>query len=51
VQEADIQRVALGMPGLEPVVVTHPISTLTDEQLRERAAEAAPQITRILTGK
>ncbi|GAA1264107.1 hypothetical protein Psi02_76350 [Planotetraspora silvatica] len=46
--EARLQREARGMAGLEMaglemVVVAHPISSLTLEQLDDRAAEAAPQ--------
>ena len=41
--EARLQREARGMGDLEPVVITHPISSLTVEQLEGRAAEAAPQ--------
>ena len=32
------------MDALEPVVVTHPLSTLTSEQLDARAREAAPLV-------
>jgi hypothetical protein len=42
--EAAVQRAALGMDGLEPVVVTHPLSTLTADQLDARAREAAPKV-------
>jgi hypothetical protein len=42
--EAHVQRAALGMPGLDPVVVTHPLSTLSDEQLDDRAREAVDQV-------
>jgi hypothetical protein len=45
--EARLQREARGMADLEPVVVTHPISSLTLEQLDGRAAEVAPQARRI----
>jgi hypothetical protein len=48
--EARLQREARGMADLEPVVVTHPISSLTLEQLDGRAAEAAPQARRIWFG-
>jgi hypothetical protein len=48
--EAAVQRAALGMDALKPVVVTHPLSTLTAEQLDARAREAAPQVVAILTG-
>jgi hypothetical protein len=41
--EARLQREARGMADLTPVVVSHPISSLTVDQLDERAAQAAPQ--------
>lgn len=50
VEEADLQRSALGMPALRAVVVDHPVSTLGEEQLSERARQAAPQVAAILTG-
>lgn len=48
--EAAVQRDALGMTALRPVVVTHPLSTLTAEQLDARAREAAPQVVAIWQG-
>jgi hypothetical protein len=48
--EAQLQREARGMAALRPVVVTHPISSLTLEQLDQRAADAAPQARAIWTG-
>ena len=52
VHEAQVQRAALGMDGLTPAVITHPLSTLSDAQILERAREAAPQACAIwLTGK
>jgi hypothetical protein len=47
--EADVQRTALGAERLEPVVITHPLSTLTDEEIAGRGAEAAVGALRILT--
>lgn len=38
------------MAGLEPAVATHPISSLTLEQLDGRASEIAPQARRIWFG-
>jgi hypothetical protein len=49
--EAAVQRAALGMEALRPVVVTHPLSTLTAEQLDARAHEAAPQVRAIWRGE
>ena len=49
--EARMQREALGMEALQPVVITHPLSTLTDQQIAERAAEAAAQARAVWLGK
>ncbi|OBF91785.1 hypothetical protein A5791_14815 [Mycobacterium sp. 852002-51163_SCH5372311] len=49
-QEARLQRESHGMAGLVPAVATHPISSLTLEQLDGRAAEIAPQARRIWCG-
>lgn len=48
--EARLQRESRGMVGLEPAVATHPISSLTLEQLEGRAVEIAPQALRIWFG-
>ena len=39
--EADLQRTALGAELLAPVVIAHPLSTLTPEEIAARAAQAA----------
>jgi len=41
--EAEVQRDALGMPDLAPVVIDHPLSTLSDAQIDQRAEQAAQQ--------
>jgi len=41
--EAEVQRAALGMPDLVPVVIDHPLSTLSDAEIDARAAQAAEQ--------
>lgn len=48
VSECVTQRAALGMPALEPVVVDHPLSSCTDEEVRHRARQAALQVKRLL---
>ena len=48
--EADVQRTALGAELLQPVVIPHPLSTLTPEEIAARAAEAAAGVRRVLTG-
>ena len=39
--EAEVQRDALGLPGLAPVVIEHPLSTLSDAEIDRRAEQAA----------
>ena len=36
-----MQREALGMPKLSPVVIDHPLSTLSEAEIDTRAAQAA----------
>jgi len=50
--EAVTQRDALGMTGLDAVVIQHPLSSLTPTEIAERIASAIPQIERVwLSGK
>lgn len=51
VHEAQVQRTALGMAQLEPVVIDHPLSTLSQEEIESRAAQAVPQILQTWTGR
>jgi len=46
-----VQRDALGMHDLIPVVIEHPLSTLTDEEIERRAQQAATQCVNILLGR
>lgn len=46
--EAHVQRAALGMNDLDPVVIQHPLSTLSDEEISARASDAARQAVKIL---
>jgi hypothetical protein len=39
--EAEVQRDALGMPDLSPVVIEHPLSTLSEAEIDSRAEQAA----------
>jgi hypothetical protein len=41
--EAEVQREALGMPDLDPVVIDHPLSTLTEAEIDQRADAAVDQ--------
>ena len=49
-REAHVQRTALGMEELEPVVIKHPLSTLKEEEIEDRAREILPQMKNILLG-
>jgi hypothetical protein len=40
-----------GMPDYPFVIIQHPIGSLTTEQIRERAIEAAPQVLRSLLAR
>ena len=46
-----MQRDALGLHELTPVVIEHPLSTLTDEEIDQRAQQAAAQCVAILLGR
>ena len=44
--EAEVQRAALGMPDLVPVVIDHPLSTISAADIDARAVQAAEQASR-----
>lgn len=50
VHEARVQRAALGMEGLEPVVIEHPLSTIDADAIAARARDAAAQVRRVWLG-
>jgi len=49
--EAQMQRNALGMPDLAPVVIDHPLSTLSDAQINQRAEQTAAQAVKVWLGR
>ncbi len=49
--EAEVQRAALGMEDLVPVVIQHPLSTLSEDEIAARGADAAAQAVRIWLGQ
>ena len=49
--EAEVQRDVLGMRELTPVVIEHPLSTLTDQEIERRAEEAAGQSVDVWLGR
>ncbi len=48
--EAKVQRAALGMVGLAPVVIEHPLSSISEEEIRARAADALGQVVKVWQG-
>ena len=48
--EAEVQRAALGMPDLTPVVIDHPLSAISDADIDARAEQAAEQSAKIWLG-
>jgi hypothetical protein len=49
-REAELQRDALGMHDLVPVVIEHPLSTLTEAEIDARAAQAVGQCVAVWLG-
>lgn len=50
-QEAEFQLRALGMDALVPVIITHPLSSLTAEEIEGRAREALAQAPKVWRGE
>ena len=50
-REAELQRAALGMRDLVPVVIDHPLSTLTEAEIEARASRAAGQCIAVWLGR
>lgn len=51
VREVAVQRAALGMEGLELVVIAHPLSTLSDAEIAARARAAVPLAVAVWLGE
>ena len=51
VHEAKVQRAALGMQGIVPVVIQHPLSSLTEDEIKARVAAALPQVLAVWEGR
>jgi hypothetical protein len=49
--EARVQREALGMAGIVPVVIDHPLSSISEDEIRARATQALGQAIGIWQGK
>lgn len=51
VRESHAQSAVLGMPQLGMVVIDHPLSTLSSDQISARAQQAMPQVTQVWLGE
>jgi hypothetical protein len=49
--EAEVQCQALGMRDLAPVVIDHPLSTLTEAEIEARAEQATSKCVAIWCGR
>jgi len=50
VNETRLTRVAIGMPDLRPVVIDHPVSSITDEEVSQRVAVIKTQAQAVWLG-
>lgn len=50
VNETRLTRAAVGMPDLKPVVIDHPVSSITDEEVAARVAVIAVQAQEVWLG-
>jgi hypothetical protein len=51
VNTANAMTRMMGVPDFEYIVAQHPLSSLTDGEIKERAAQLAPEVERILLGR
>lgn len=51
VHETELTRAAIGMPGLNPVVIDHPVSSITAEEVAARVAQIKAQAQRVWLGQ
>lgn len=51
VNETRLTRAAVGMPELRPVVIDHPVSSITDEEIRQRVAVITVQAQEVWLGQ
>ncbi len=51
VQETKLTRAAIGMPGLLPVVIDHPVSSITAQEVAARVAQIVVQAQAVWLGR
>jgi hypothetical protein len=49
-RETDLTRVALGMPALQPVVIDHPVSSITADEIAARVEQITHQAQAVWLG-
>jgi hypothetical protein len=50
VRETELTRTAVGMEGLLPVVIDHPVSSITQAEIEVRVAQVKIQAQAVWTG-
>src|SRR5580693_3850062 len=50
-RETELTRTAIGMQGLIPVVIDHPVSSITPAEVESRAAQVALQAPKVWLGR
>jgi hypothetical protein len=50
VRETELTRQAVGMKALEPVVITHPVSSITQDEVAQRVAQIKEQAQQVWLG-
>jgi hypothetical protein len=50
VRETELTRQALGMKALEPVIIAHPVSSITSEEVAQRVAQIKTQAQEVWLG-
>ena len=50
-RETELTRIAIGMNGLAPVVIDHPVSSITQAEVDARAAQVAVQAPKVWLGR
>jgi len=50
-RETELTRTAIGMQGLIPIVIDHPVSSITQAEVEVRAAQVALQAPRVWLGR
>ena len=51
VNETELTKQAIGMPGLHPVVIEHPVSSITQAEVEARVAQIEKQAQEVWLGR